>query len=213
MKFRQVLAVVALAVGAATVAKADTCSNQAVTTELTCSLGDLTFTFDLVNGIPTGALTALNLSTPPTSAGNPVVLGFQLSASPDVDIHLIYEVQSTSADIVSLDSSFPFISSDPGHISELACSVNPLLPANEGNCPPADILGSALNTTGAITYTDPFGPVSTLWIDKDITPNGFSSFTDTVEETTAPTPEPSSIALLGTGLLAAAGAMRRRLAK
>jgi hypothetical protein len=214
MKIRQVLAVVALAIGTAAVAKADTCSNQAVVTGMVCSLGDLTFTFDLVNGIPSGALTSLDLSTPPTSAGNPVVLGFQLSGTTGVDIHLIYQVQSTSADIVALDSSFPFIASSPGHISEVACSVDPSLPANEGNCPPADILGSALNTTGGITFTspNPFGPVSSLWIDKDITPAGFSSFTDTVEEIGV-TPEPSSIALFGTGMLAAAGVVRRRLVK
>jgi hypothetical protein len=126
---------------------------------------------------------------------------------------MIDEIQSTSADITALDSSFPFISGTPtaGHISEVACSVNPSAPANEGNCPPSDILGSAINSTGAITYTGTFGPVGTLWVDKDITDNGFSSFTDSVLETTA-TPEPSSIALFGTGLLAAAGVVRRRLA-
>jgi hypothetical protein len=35
------------------------------------------------------------------------VLGFQTLANYPVDIHLIYQVTSTSADITALDSSFP----------------------------------------------------------------------------------------------------------
>lgn len=212
MKIRQVLAVVALVIGTATVAKADTmCTNQAVVAGMSCSLGNLTFTFESVSGLPAGSLISLGLESPPTGIlGDLTVLGFQVLGNFPTDIHLIYEVQSTAATITSIDSSFNPVAGNPpphGQIAETACGTDPL--STEGTC--QDVLGTALNTTGLITFTNSFGPVSTLWIDKDITDNGFSSFTDSIEQTA--TPEPSSIALFGTGMLAAAGMIRRRLAK
>jgi len=214
MKIRQILTVAALLIGmgTATFAKADTCSNQAVVAGMSCTLGDLTFTFDSVNGLPTTSLLTLGLETPPTGVlGGVTTLGFQVEGSFPLDIHLVYEVQSTAATMTALDSAFIPVAGNPapgGHISETACGTNPLL--TQGSC--TDILGSALNTSGSITLTNAFGPVSNLWVDKDIEDNGFSSFTDSIEQTT-PTPEPSSIALFGTGMLAAAGVVRRRLAK
>jgi hypothetical protein len=211
MKVRQILAIAALVIGlgSASVAKADPmCVSQQVVAGLACSLGDLTFTFEAVTLTGTG--NSLFLETPPTSAGGGVTtLGFQVLASYPVDIHLVYEVQSTSTNITALDSGFIPVEGNPppgGQIAESACGSDPLL--HEGTCTP--LLASVTNSTGAITYTASFGPVSTVWVDKDITDNGFSSFTDSIQ--TSATPEPSSIALFGTGLLAAAGALRRRLA-
>ncbi len=211
MKIRQVLAFAALVIGlgTASVAKADTmcAAGQSVATGFGCSLGDLTFTFELVSFLPAGQTLALE---PPTgTSGGTATLAFQLltTANP-VDVHLVYEITSTSADITGIDNSFTFVTG--GQIMETACSVDPQLPANNGSCPTADILGSILNTTGGTQFSNSFGPVSTIWIDKDVTDTGFSSFSDSVEETGV-TPEPSSIALFGTGLLAAAGALRRRL--
>jgi PEP-CTERM motif len=209
MKIRQVLAFAALVIGmgTASVAKADpicTAGNP-VATGFGCSLGDLTFTFDVVSFLPPGS--TLGLEPPTGISGGVATLAFQLlqTANP-VDVHLVYEVTSTSADILGINNSFTFLTG--GQIMETACSVNPEL--TNGSCPTADILGSILNTTGG-TESDTFtSPVSTMWIDKDVTDTGFSSFSDSVEEVT---PEPSSIALFGTGLLAAAGALRRRLVK
>jgi hypothetical protein len=65
MKIRQVLAVATLVIGTAAVAKADTCVAQIVTVGVTCSLGDLTFTFDEVSGLPVENLAVLALETPP----------------------------------------------------------------------------------------------------------------------------------------------------
>ena len=214
MKVRQVLAIAALIIGlgSASVAKADPmCVSQQVVAGLACSLGDLTFTFEAVSFNGANSSTdSLALETPPTGTiGGVTTLGFQVLATYPVDIHLVYEVQSTSTNITALDSGFIPVEGNPpppGQIAESACGSDPLL--HEGTCTP--LLASVTNSTGAITYTASFGPVSTVWVDKDITDNGFSSFTDSIQ--TSATPEPSSIALFGTGLLAAAGALRRRLA-
>jgi PEP-CTERM motif len=215
MKMRHILAVAALVIGmgTASVAKADTCSTQSVVTGFSCSLGDLTFTFEEVSGIPSGSFVDLALEAPTGVIGNLTSLVFQVAASSfPIDLHLIYEVTSTSASITALDSTFnPVVTNPPtsGQIAETACSSDPML--TEGSCPSANILGTGLNTTGGQTFTTPFDPQSTLWVDKDVEDNGFSSFSDSIEQTA--TPEPSSIALFGTGMLAAAGVIRRRLVK
>ena len=73
------------------------------------------------------------------------------------------------------------------------------------------------------SYNSPLGDpdvVSGLTLpggDKFITirgdghPEGGNVLLDSITYTTAPTPEPSSLALLGTGILAAAGVVRRKL--
>jgi hypothetical protein len=210
MKIRQVLAAAALVVGLSTasVAKADTCSTQAVVAGFSCTLNDLTFTFTTVsfsNG--TGLL---NLEQPSTGfAGGVATLDFQVNSATPVDIHLIYDVTTNpvNSEITNLDSGFTQGNgTPPGNIVETGCRVDPTI----GGCSPANTLVTYTNTGGPLTSPG-FGPVSSLWVDKDITDNGFSTFMDSVHETTTPTPEPSSIALFGTGLLAAAGMGRRRL--
>jgi hypothetical protein len=172
-------------------------TNQAITAGFACTLGDLTFTFENVSFVSPNSTTSdtIALEAPPTgTAGNVDILGFQLFAIYPVDIHLVYEVQSTSSNIIGLDSSFT--PSAGSQIQESACGTDPESPVNEGSCTP--LLGTVINSSGAITYTPTFGPVSTLWVDKDVTDTGFSSFTDSIEESAVP--EPASGLLLGAAL-------------
>ena len=71
----------------------------------------LTFTFEAVSFSSINGTTGDNLSleTPPTGAtGGSVVLGFQVDAAAGypVDIHLVYEVTSTSPILGELDSTY-----------------------------------------------------------------------------------------------------------
>jgi hypothetical protein len=178
-----------------------TCSTQSVVVAFQCSLGNLTFTFEAVNF--TGGTGALFLETPPTGYANSVAtLGFQVLANYPTDIHLIYEVQSTSPSVFTLDSTFtPFTGGLVApQINESACGADPTL--NVGSCTP--MLANVINRSGQETFTSSFGPVSTFWIDKDITDPGFSSFTDSVDA-----PEPAMGLVLG-GVLCGLGLISRK---
>ena len=105
MRMRHVLAIAALAIGMASVAKADTCAAQTVATGLTCTVGDLTFTFSSVSFNPIDPPQSLTIATT-TSIGGVTNLMFQVFAGTPVDIDIAYEISSTSDDITGLDSGF-----------------------------------------------------------------------------------------------------------
>jgi len=193
-----VLSAALLTAASATYANASpsTCANQDVVIGLSCTLGDKTFLFEEIKF--TGANSAsdlLDLSTPPTSASPGLaVLGFTVLATTPVDIELVYKVTSTSTNIVAIDSTFGPPQPAGSQIFESACPTDPtIIPPGCGS-PYATVT----NTTGLYTISSTFGPVSSLYIDKDIENFGFSTFTDSIEETTVP--EPMAMSLVGGGL-------------
>jgi hypothetical protein len=176
------------------------CTNQAVVIGLTCSEGNLTFDFFNVSFDPGSVTDRLSIETPPTSAATPdvVTLGFQILSTYPVDINIDYLVTSSSSDISAIGSTFGPPAAVGSEIFETACATNPtIVPPG---CAGSNIIATVTNSTGEYTVTPSFGPLSQIYIDKDISDYGFSEFTDSVQETSA-APEPATSWFLGCAVI------------
>jgi hypothetical protein len=87
---------------------------------------------------------------------------------------------------------------------------------NSGNPTPISVYDTVGNLIGTydLTFATSGAVDSGEWLDfSSTTPIGSVTLTDNYVAISAPTPEPSSFVLLGSGLLAAAGVARRRLGR
>jgi hypothetical protein len=166
-------------------------SPSTVTETTICSEGNFTFTFSYVSLGSNVDTVFFGQGGYTEGSGNSANLEFQIDGTLPEDVNLIYEV-SGPAGVYTIDNSFLGTSS----ITEVACSV--LITPTSG-CPTADLLanftGTGAEASESFTSND-----GTFYISKDAEsqePSPFSEFSDSISVT----PEPSSLILLGTGLL------------
>lgn len=197
-----------LAIGAlglsALPALATTCGGGLTLTDGTvCTLGALTFDFESISFNPAASVDTLSLISPGTGVfGDDYVLDFDYLGDVPTDINLVYGVTSTSGTITEVDSTYMPTTATPQSLVVDVCGDNPA--TNLGACSP--VLASVPNNTGALTFGSiTGGPVSSIYVETDITNPGFSSFTNSF----VATPEPSSIGFMLIGALGIVAASRK----
>jgi len=175
-----------------------------VMTGTVCSVGGFTFDFTTVSIVGSSDTLFFNAST--GVAGNTTTLGFQVFGGLAADIDLNYSITGPAGKY-AIDNAFLGPTTTGDSISEVTCTTNP-----SGGCS-GTALATLFNTTGEITdLSGVFTSTGTFWINKDVSdsPYDFSEFTDTIESSKTPVPEPSSLVLLGSGLAGAAFLFFRR---
>lgn len=197
------------AANAATICASGGGTNISNTGTTTCSLGDLTFLFQAPGFSPTSTGDSLTV-TDASMTGDDLVLEFGINPGTSgfpVDVNINYEVTSTTADITGIDAMFP--GGTTGSIFEQACTA----PTSATSlCTTPDTLSSITVTTGGVNSVGTpatFGPVSSVYIHKDIDAISFSEFTDSITESPATVPEPAPWLILGSGLCLVSTMLRR----
>jgi hypothetical protein len=177
MKTKHLLAIAALAIGTATVAKADQISINGSDT-FTSTAVTFTPTTANVGGISTGMFAPFTACTACVTMIS--VLTYAPFSGP-VELFSVTEGLNTAEVFLSSASATDGTGS-------LTLTGSDFSIINGG----AEVFGTYILTTQG---------------------TGTTTFSETSTAVAPTVPEPSSIALLGTGLLAAAGAVRRRLVK